>query len=79
MNSIKLLAHFDGKQIVLDEYFELEPGTKLIVSIMPEHLSDEYKGWLALSKNGLLNAYGEDEIEYSLDSIKEINPDYERR
>ena len=32
-----------------------------------------------LSERGLVEAYGPDEPEYSLDLIKEPNPEYERR
>jgi len=40
---------------------------------------EEQKAWLLLSGKGLGRAYGEDETEYSLDLIKEPNPEYERR
>jgi hypothetical protein len=36
-------AHFDGKQIVLDEPFELEPNMKIVVTILPE--DDEREEW----------------------------------
>jgi hypothetical protein len=78
MNTITLRAHFDGEQICLDEPFELEPDTKLIITILPKAQPDgEREGWLLLSKKGLEAAYGENEIEYSLDLIKEPNPEYE--
>ncbi len=35
--------------------------------------------WFRLSEASLARAYGEDEVEYSLDLIKEPNPDYEGR
>lgn len=79
MSSINLQAHFDGSHIVLDERFELEPGTRLIVTVLPKQQPDEREAWLLLSKKRLENAYGEDEAEYSLDLIKEANPEYERR
>lgn len=34
MQTITLRAHFDGRQILLDEPYELEPNTKLIVSVV---------------------------------------------
>ena len=79
MDGITLRAHFDGAQIILDEPFKLEPDMKLIVTILPKEQSDEREDWLLLSRKGLESAYGEDEVEYSLGLIKEINPDYERR
>jgi hypothetical protein len=80
MNTITLRAHFDGEQICLDEPFELKPNTKLIVTVLlEEQLDDEREAWLFLSQQGLEAAYGEDEVEYSLNLIKEPNPDYEGR
>ena len=78
MDITTLTAYFDGKQIKLDKPFKLKPGAKLLVVILPEQQpDDEHEGWLMLSKKGLSNAYGEDEIEYSLDMVKEANPEYE--
>lgn len=37
---------------------------------------DEREAWLNLSIQGLEEAYGEDEPEYSSDLIKEVNPHY---
>ena len=37
---------------------------------------DEHEAWLNLSMQGLEEAYGEDEPEYSTDLVKKINPDY---
>jgi hypothetical protein len=40
-------------------------------------ISDEREGWHDLS-GGLLNgAFGEEEPEYSISSVKEKNPEYE--
>jgi len=36
MPIISLSAHFDGKWICLDEPFDLELDTKLIVTVLPE-------------------------------------------
>jgi hypothetical protein len=80
MYAITLQAHFDGKQIILDEPYELEPNTRLIVTVLPENkVSDEREAWLHFSRKGLENAWGEDEPEYTLDMIRRPNPDYERR
>jgi hypothetical protein len=78
MNPISISAHFDGKQILLDEPCELEPNARLIVTILPNHDS-EHSSWSLLSGEGLGRAYGDSEEEYSLDLIKELNPDYEGR
>lgn len=74
-----LRAHFDGKQILLDEPFELEPDTKLIVTVLPETSNGEHEDWARLSLESLARAYSDDEPEYSLDLIKEANPEYEGR
>ncbi|HEX8920665.1 MAG TPA: hypothetical protein VF766_04270 [Pyrinomonadaceae bacterium] len=75
-----LRAHFDGSQILLDEPYELEPDTKLIVTVLPKDNSHaEHEAWRHLSMKKLEEAYSEDEPEYSLDLIKEANPEYEGR
>jgi hypothetical protein len=80
MDITTLTAYFDGKEIRLDEPFKLKPGAKLLVVILPEQQSnDEHEEWLILSKKGLGNAYGKNEAEYSLDMVKEVNPEYEGR
>lgn len=80
MNTITLPAHFDGKKICLDEPFDLKPNTKLIVTILPMlEQDDERDAWLHLSSKRLINAYAEDEPEYSSDLIKEKEFDYEGR
>ena len=78
MEPISIPAHFDGQQIVLDEPRELDVNAKLIVTVLPNHDS-EREHWLSLSAAGLQQAYGNDEDEYSLDLIKDPNPDYEGR
>lgn len=78
MDTTSIPAHFDGERILLDEPIELEPDTKLIVTILPKH-DAERESWLLLSGKGLEGAYAEEEEEYSLSSIKEANPEYEGR
>lgn len=74
MNPKTLNAHFDGRQIVLDEPFELKPNVKLIITVLPE--DSEREDWARLAMHSLGRAYGDDEPEYELDSIKEWNPEY---
>jgi len=78
MDPISIPAHFDGQQILLDEPCELEPNAKLIVTVLPNHGS-ERESWLSLSGDSLQRAYGDSEQGYSLDLIKDPNPDYEVR
>jgi hypothetical protein len=71
-------AHFDGERILLDEPVELEPNAKLIIKVLPK--SDaEREAWLQLSKSKLEDAFANGEDEYSLDLVKETNPEYEAR
>jgi len=57
-----IAAHFDGKQILLDEPVELEPDTKLLVTVLPKDA--ERDAWLRLSAKRLENAYSDEEEEY---------------
>ena len=71
-------AHFDGEHTRLDEPFQLEPDTKLLVIVLPKQPSDsEQTDWTYVAMQELENAYGEHEPDYSLDSILEKNPAYE--
>ena len=80
MHEVTLRAHFDGKQIRLDEPYQLEANTNLIITVLSKNrVSDEREAWLLMSRKGLENAYSEDEPEYTLDMIRRPNPDYERR
>ena len=77
MENIVLRAHFDGTQIQLDDPVELLPNTKLLVTVI-QPSDTEQNAWANLSAQGLDAAYSDDEPEYSLTSIKEFNPAYER-
>jgi hypothetical protein len=77
METITLQAHFDGKHILLDEPIELEPGTKLLVTVISTSEADRDE-WVTFSMLLLAEAYDNDEPEYSLGLIKERNPEYER-
>ena len=79
METKTLHAHFDGIQIRLDEPYELEPNAELLITVLPKSLDEERENWARLSLECLARAYGDDEPEYSLDMIKEVNPEYERR
>ena len=79
MEPVTLRAHFDGKQILLDEPFELAPNTELIVTVVPHASEEEREDWTRLALESLARAYGDDEPEYSRDQIKEVNADYAGR
>jgi len=78
MRIVTLQAHFDGKQILLDEPYDLAPNTKLVVSVI-QMQNEEREDWTRFSLANLERAYGDNEPEYSLDLIKEANPKYEGR
>lgn len=63
MAIVTLKAHFNGKQIQLDEPFELQPNTPLLITVL-DAADDETKDWLGLSLQGLAAAYSDDELEY---------------
>ena len=68
-----IFAHFNGDTIVLDEPFELKTNMRLIVTVLNEE-NDEREDWRILAKQSLARAFSDNEPEYSLDSIKEVNP-----
>lgn len=76
MGMISIPAHFDGERILLDEPIELQPNTKLIVTVLAKN-DAEYESWVRLSYQRLGDAYGADEAAYSQDSIREVNPEYD--
>ena len=75
MNTITLKAHFDGKRICLDEPYELQPNSKLIVAVVSgDSLEDERQAWLAASQAGFARAYDDNEPDYSHAVLRETPP-----
>jgi hypothetical protein len=70
MAALILKAHFDGKNITLDEPYDLLPGTPVIVTVFPSPSQAEEVDWNQLSSQGLARAYAPDEPEYTLGDIK---------
>jgi hypothetical protein len=54
-----------------DQKVELEKDANLIAT------DDEREAWMNLSSARLENAYDSEEIEYSLDLLREANSEYE--
>ncbi len=79
MPSLTLRGHFNGTQVVLDEPFSFKPDTLLLITVLPDQEDTEREEWLNFSASSLNAAYSDDEPEYTLDDLIEINPDYERR
>ncbi|MBE9238629.1 glycosyl hydrolase family 31 [Anabaena aphanizomenioides LEGE 00250] len=80
MTSGHLAVVKDGK-IELLSPVSIPEGTKVfIIPIIPEDKNtEETENWEKFSLNNLNQCYAENEPEYTLESIKEYNPDYERR
>lgn len=72
------LAVIKDSKIELINLVNLPEGTKLLVTPLPNNLDfDPAQEWVNISLSGLSQAYNENEPEYSLESIKELNPEYE--
>ena len=71
-------AHFDGEHIKLDEPVELERNARLLVTVVRNN-DEEHEAWLRVMTAQLDFAYRGESDDYSLASIKEMNPDYEGR
>lgn len=78
METVTLSAHYDGLQIQLDDPYELQPNTKLLVTVIQVTEPDDI-AWRNFSSQGLEAAYSIVEPEYSLNLIKELNHSYEGR
>ena len=72
-----LRAHYDGKQILLDEPAELPPNTKLLITVL-ESPDAEREAFMNFALQNLNAAYGDNEPDYPLTLLKEHNPEYER-
>jgi hypothetical protein len=79
MASRSLRAHFDGQNIQIDEPCDLKPDDRLLVIVLDDESEAERKDWAQFSLTSMARAYGDDEPEYSLDSITEPNSEYDGR
>jgi hypothetical protein len=78
MPSITLRAHFDGKNVVLDEPYTFDQDDTLLITVLSNKEAEERQNWMRLSSGALNAAYGEDEPEYSVLNLIEENPHYDR-
>lgn len=65
----------DGKIQTVDS-IDLPEGTELLVTIENDL---DVLDWSNLSLNNLNRGYADDEPEYDISQVKELNPGYERR
>ena len=68
----------DSTHLELLEPVDLPRGREITVTVSDrdETIDDERTQWHAASANGLADAYGPSEPEYSFDMLKERNPDF---
>lgn len=76
MKPVTLPAVFDGQHIQLEEPYELPTHARLLVTVLPTETDPDREEFLRFAAQNLARAYGPDEPEYTLDMIKEPNPDY---
>lgn len=68
MPLISIPAHFDGKQVVLDEKVTIPANSRLILTVL-EAADADRETFLAASAQALNAAYSNDEVEYSEDDL----------
>lgn len=75
------LAIVKNGKIELIDPISIPEGTKVFIIpiVLEEQDTEEREEWINLSLQNLNKCYSENEPEYSLESIKEHNTDYERR
>ncbi len=66
----------DPTHLELLEPIEAPLGRKVVVSVRDIGENDERELWMTVSERGLLSAYGESEPEYSVDMVREPNPEF---
>ena len=76
VNAVALKAHFDGKQICLDEAYPLQPNSRLMVFVMPEPGGkDDREELHEMGRQSLARAYGDHEPDYSEFLGKKLPPE----
>ena len=67
----------DARHLKLKTPIKIAPGSTVMITIKPGEGVAEDQEWYLLSSQGLGEAYGENEPDYSLDRIKIPNPEYQ--
>ncbi|KJR40725.1 glycosyl hydrolase family 31 [Candidatus Magnetoovum chiemensis] len=56
---------------------DIPAGSRIIITIDSlADINEDRASWLKLSEQGLAAAYADDEPEYSIELIREYNPEY---
>jgi hypothetical protein len=64
MPTVAIPAHFDGKNIVLDEPYELPPNASLLVTLLPATVeANTEDAWLAAAASSDTFAFLADDVE----------------
>jgi hypothetical protein len=66
----------DSQHLKLKKPIKIAPGSTVMITIEKAEGTTEEQEWYLISSQGLEEAYGEGEPDYSLDRIKTPNPDY---
>jgi hypothetical protein len=74
MKAIRMIRKVENNSLTLDNLNEFE-GQNIELILLP--IDDEQKEWARFNTGSLERAYGDDEPEYTLESVKERNPGYE--
>ena len=74
MQAIETTARFNEKGELKIDNLPIIKNQKVRLLILVDE--SEHNEWYRFSGRGLSEAYGEDEPFYSLDMLKEPNPDY---
>ena len=82
MKTITLSATFDGERIRLEEDYPLQKHARLLVTVLPNGEGDEKalrEFWRQVGAAALARAYDLNEPEYTMEMVREPNPNYESR
>jgi hypothetical protein len=67
----------DATHLELFQPIQIPPHSRIIVAVMTSDVVlDEREAWFKFAAEQFQAAYGESEPEYSLDMIREPNPEY---
>jgi hypothetical protein len=61
----------------LSQPIQIRPHTKIMIAVLAsDDIPEEREAWFRFASEQFQAAYGEDEPEYTLDMIREPNPEY---
>lgn len=68
----------DGSHLKLLQRINVPAGSRVMVSVTPiDDAADENEAWSRIAAEGLVGAYGEAEPEYSVQLIRQHNPEFQ--